>query len=322
MSRLNKKLFALKQQHQQLKLKLLSAKSEAAQKQADIADPSQIIPSSPSVTSIATGERSHSLSTLHKLPHSAIYYSEKRSSHSKTDANMQDVDLSLSPAPHSLRVGAFAKFRDGDSPLMSPAGVRGRRISQYNLRDFASRAATDSPELFEIPGFEASGPSPPPVVEELRQQRSNTVDLFKTFGNAVLANDAGSLEALMDTYQSSQLQRSYGHIAVDFKEDREHLSVMFRKALIEARKKLVSKGEHLKSNVQSKISVEAVVKLMNELGEPVKLSQVVAFLMPNGVYNSAAGPSVTFDAFFGWWCFYHNKISEAECNGALTSRSQ
>jgi hypothetical protein len=250
---------------------------------------------------------------------------------------MQDIDLSLGPtqsfSPNSLRSGSFAKFsfrerRDSDSPRSSPAGGRSRRISQANLRDFASRAATDSPDLFEIPGFEANAPSPTPPSSfgpapsnEVKGQSKRAPDLFKALGNAVLSTDASGLEALMDTYQSQKLQRSYIHIVDDFKEDKEHLSVLFRKTVIESRKKLSTKGTPQNSHFQTKICVDDVVKLMNELGEPVKVAQVVAFLQPAG-YNAAVGPSVTFDDFFGWWCYYQSKVSEAESNGAMTSRSQ
>jgi hypothetical protein len=213
--------------------------------------------------------------------------------------------------------------------MLSPAGGRSRRLSQANLRDFANRAATDSPDLFEIPGFEENAPSPTPPSQfspvpssnEVKGQSKSTTDLFKAFGQAVLSTDASGLEALIDTYQSQKLQRSYIHIVDDFKEDKEHLSVMFRKAIIESRKKLSTKDAPEKGALKPKISVEDVAKLMNELGEPVKVAQVVAFLQPNG-YNAAVGPSVTFDEFFGWWCYYQSKVSEAECNEAMTSRSQ
>ncbi len=240
---------------------------------------------------------------------------------------MQDLELSLGRSetfsPTSFREGAYAKFmlmerRDSNSGRASPPEGRGRRMTQVNLRDFASRAATDSPELFEIPGFEASAPSPPPIQEDVRQRRT-TMDLFKTIGNATLNTGSGGLEALIDTYQSKKLQGTYLHMVDDFKEDKEHLSVMFRKAVIEARKK--SNGAQTSSTFQTKISAEDVVKLMNDLGESVKLAQVVAFLQPAG-FNAAMGPTVTFDDFFGWWCYYHNKISETESNGAQTSRSQ
>jgi hypothetical protein len=255
---------------------------------------------------------------------------EKRLSISQDDYGMmQDLDLSLGRSetfsPTSFREGAYAKFmvmerRDSNSGIASPSQGRGRRMSQVNLRDFASRAATDSPELFEIPGFEASAPSPPPIEEDSRQRRT-TMDLFKAIGNATLTTGSGGLEALIDTYQSKKLQGTYLHMVDDFQEDKEHLSVMFRKTVIEARKKLLSNGARTSSTFETKISAEDVVKLMNDLGEPVKLTQVVAFLQPAG-FNAAMGPTVTFDDFFGWWCYYHNKISEAECNGAQTSRSQ
>jgi hypothetical protein len=51
MSKLNKKLAFLKQQHQQLKLKLQSAKTEAAQKLADNSNSPQLASMSPPFTS-------------------------------------------------------------------------------------------------------------------------------------------------------------------------------------------------------------------------------------------------------------------------------
>jgi hypothetical protein len=51
MSKLNKKLAFLKQQHQQLKIKLQLAKAEAAQKLADNSDSPQLASMSPPFTS-------------------------------------------------------------------------------------------------------------------------------------------------------------------------------------------------------------------------------------------------------------------------------
>jgi hypothetical protein len=96
---------------------------------------------------------------------------------------------------------------------------------------------------------------------------------------------------------------------------------MFRKAVVDARKKKSVKGARPSSASKAKIGPEDVVSLMRELGEPVKLAQVVAFLHPTG-YNTALGPSINFDDFFQWWCYYHKQNIEEETSGALTSRSQ
>jgi hypothetical protein len=246
----------------------------------------------------------------------------------KSDAAMQEIDSMLGPAemfsPVMLRHGSFAKFsllerRDSSPSLPSPSEGRSRRISQY-LRDSAGRVAMDSPEIFEIPGFEPRTPSPPPLDHEIRQRR-RTMDLFKEFSSNVLEAEAGQLEALMDTYQSKQLEVTYSHVADDFKDDREHLSVMFRKAVIDARKQRSAHGQHPSAAFTSKISPEDVVTLMHELGESVKLAQVIAFMQPAG-YNAAVGPCISFDDFFGWWCYYQKKVAEEESNGQHTSRSQ
>ncbi len=147
------------------------------------------------------------------------------------------------------------------------------------------------------------------------------MDLFKAFSSNVLEAEAGQLQALMDTYQTKQLEVSYSHVADDFKDDREHLSVMFRKAVIDARKQRSAHGLPPSAAFTSKISPEDVVTLMLELGESVKLAQVIAFLQPAG-YNAAVGPCVNFDDFFGWWCYYQKKVAEEESNGQHTSRSQ
>jgi hypothetical protein len=246
----------------------------------------------------------------------------------KSDAAMQEIDMLLGPAeafsPMMLRGSSFAKFslrerRDSSPSLASPSEGRSRRISQY-LRDSAGRVAVDSPEVFEIPGFEPTSPSPPPLDQEIRQRRS-TMDLFKAFSSNVLEAEAGQLQALMDTYQTKQLEVSYSHVTDDFKDDREHLSVMFRKAVIDARKQRSAHGQPPSAAFTSKISPEDVVTLMHELGESVKLAQVIAFLQPAG-YNNAVGPCVSFDDFFGWWCYYQKKVAEEESNGQHTSRSQ
>ena len=248
---------------------------------------------------------------------------------------MHEIDQSLGPtdsfSPNLLRGGSFAKFelqrRDSLSPFSgspggfpSPGRQSSRRLS-ISLRDFASRAATDSPELFEIPGFEADAPSPTPPLDQDVRQRRNTLDLIKAVGNAVLNSEANYLDALIDNYKTKMLQVSLKLDVDDFKDDREHLSVMFRKAVIDARKKSSAKGSRLNSGSIAKIGPEDVVMLMDELGESVKLAQVVSFFYPCG-YNSALGPSISFEDFFQWWCYYHTHSSEEETNGALTSRSQ
>jgi hypothetical protein len=266
-------------------------------------------------------------------------------SRTKPDASMQELDQYLGPAesfsPNLLRSGSFAKFelqrRDSLSPFPgSPGGFpspnRSRRLSQ-SLRDCASRAATDSPELFELPGFEADAVSLPPpsdqenrhrrsiIAEKENRQRRITIDLLAAVGRTVLNTDANYLDALIDTYQTKQLEASQKIDVDDFKEDREHLSVMFRKAVVDARKKHAAKSSRPISASKAKIGPEDVVRLMDELGESVKLAQVVAFLHPNG-YNKALGPSIGFEDFFQWWCYYHAHKNEEEMNGALTSRSQ
>jgi hypothetical protein len=272
---------------------------------------------------------SHSQTTSHhSLNKSLSFFSMNTAASIKNDADMQELDLLLGPketfSPVLLRGSSFAKFslmerRDSNiSPsLASPSEGRSRRMSQY-LRDSAGRVAMDSPEVFEIPGFEPRSPSPPPPLEQEIRQRRTTMDLFKTFSSNVLEAEAGQLEALMDTYQSKKLEASYSHDADDFKDDREHLSVMFRKAVIDARKK---RSAHDSAAFTSKISPEDVVALMDKLGESVKLAQVIAFLQPAG-YNVAVGPCVSFDDFFGWWCYYQKKVAAEESNGQLTSRSQ
>ena len=147
------------------------------------------------------------------------------------------------------------------------------------------------------------------------------MDLSKAISDAVLKNSSGQLEALMDNYQSSKLQNTYSDLLDDFQEDREHLSVMFRKVVIDNRKKRSAHGANPISVFKTKITAPDVVALMTALGEPVKLAQVAAFLQPSG-FNAAMGPSITFDDFFGWWCYYHRKITGEELTGALTSRSQ
>jgi hypothetical protein len=214
---------------------------------------------------------------------------------------------------------AARERRESSPSVGTPTEGRGRRMSMF-LRDSASRAATDSPELFEIPGLATVDPSLP-TTEEQPMQRRSTKDLFQAFGNVVLTADAGHLDALIDSYQSKKLEVTYSNMIDDFNDDREHLSVMFRKALIDARKKQMVHGEHSTTGFKPKITPEDVVKMMKELGETVKLSQVVAYLQPSG-YNAAVGPCVSFDDFFGWWCYYHKKVAEEECSGALTSRSQ
>ena len=249
---------------------------------------------------------------------------------------MQELDQTLGPSesfsPDMLRGSAFARFPSlrGTPPLGSPKddfssishspSGRSRRLSQV-LRDSAGRTVTDSPEIFEIPDLakEEKAPSPPPV--EQSRARRTTMDLSKAISNAVLKSSSGQLEALMDNYQSSKLQNTYSDLLDDFQEDREHLSVMFRKAVIDNRKKRSTHGANPISVFKTKITAPDVVALMTALGEPVKLAQVAAFLQPSG-FNAAMGPSITFDDFFGWWCYYHRKITGEESTGALTSRSQ
>jgi hypothetical protein len=325
LSKWNKKLALLKQQHQQLKLRLQSAKEEAFKNQSS---------QKPDISSDPLGASSTPPSGYSTPPLGPSMRRVNTFSRSKVDAGLQELDHHLGPAesfsPDLLRGGSFAKFelqrRDSMSPVRgSPGGFpspggRSRRIS-ISLRDSANRAATDFPELFEIPGFEAVAPSPPPLLEQEIRQRRATMDLLKTVGNAVLNTDVNYLDALIDNYQTKKLEVSHSLDVDDFKEDREHLSVMFRKAVVDARKKKSVKGARPSSASKAKIGPEDVVSLMRELGEPVKLAQVVAFLHPTG-YNTALGPSINFDDFFQWWCYYHKQNIEEETSGALTSRSQ
>jgi hypothetical protein len=329
LSRWNKKLALLKQQHQQLKLRLQSAKDEAHKNESS---------RNPDIPSDPLGALSTPPSGYSTPPLGSSMRRVRTFSRSKVDAGLQELEHHLGPAesfsPELLRGGSFAKFelqrRDSVSPVRgSPGGFpspggKSRRISM-SLRDSANRAAADFPELFEIPGFEAVAPSPPPppppLLEQENRQRRTTMDFFKTVGNAVLNTDVNYLDALIDHYNTKKLEGSHSIDADDYKEDREHLSVMFRKAVVDARKKKSVKDVRPSSASKAKISPEDVVHLMRELGEPVKLAQVVAFLHPNG-YNSALGPSVNFDDFFQWWCYYHKQNIEEETSGALTSRSQ
>ena len=244
---------------------------------------------------------------------------------------MHELDQSLGPSesfsPDKLRHSAFARFPSirGTPPLGSPKDDysptgRSRRLSIV-LRDSAGRVTTDSPEIFDIPDLAKEEKAPSPAPGEESRPRRTTMDLSKAISDAVLNLKSNQLEALMDNYQSNKLQHTYSDMVDDFQEDRAHLSVMFRKVLIDKRKKRSAHGEHPSGIFKPRITAEDVVVLMTELGEPVKLAQVSAFLQPSGL-NAAMGPSISFDDFFGWWCYYHRKIVVEESSGALTSRSQ